>query len=365
MEVCGTHTMAVAKYGIKQLMPDTIKLISGPGCPVCVTPVEDIDQIIDLAAAGACIATFGDLMRVPGSFSTLSKERARGRDIRVVYSPLDALEIAARNPEIQVVFVGIGFETTAPAVALSIMHAKSRGIKNYSVLCLHKTMPQALRSLLDGGAGIDGFILPGHVCAITGIEPFEFLSKEYGIPGIVSGFEAKDIVESIGMIMKSLRYPKVDIQYRRAVKPWGNRQAQEVMEEVFETSDAVWRGLGLIKNSGLCIKKEWAEYDAKNRWSRWKRSPFAMKSGQVEGKDHKAENRQDSGTRQKSTQFYSKCKCGQVLTGTIEPFECPLFAKVCTPENPAGPCMVSLEGSCAAFYKYGTWKINVRRAHHG
>lgn len=352
MEVCGTHTMAVARHGIKQLLPEGIKLISGPGCPVCVTPVEDIDEIISLAEDGACIATFGDLMRVPGSTTTLLEERARGRDVRVVYSPLEALELAGQDPGKQVVFAGIGFETTAPGVALSIINAKRRGIKNYSVLCLHKTMPEALRSLLDSRSKIDGFLLPGHVCAVTGIKPFEFLAKEYGIPAIVSGFEAGDIVESIGMIIERLSSPSVGIQYKRAVRPCGNHEALKVMEEVFEVSDAVWRGLGLVKNSGLSIKKEWSEFDARKRWGRNERHLSATEAEGINAVKDFGKGRESFGSLSQNQELYGMCKCGQVLKGAIEPFECPLFAKACTPERPAGPCMVSSEGSCAAYFKY-------------
>lgn len=345
MEVCGSHTMAIAKYGIKQLLPDKIKLISGPGCPVCVTPIEDIDNIIDLAKNNVCIATFGDLIRVPGSRSTLAEERAKGRDIKVVYSPLDALKLAEFNPQRQVVFVGIGFETTAPGVALSIIYAKKQKIENYSVLCLHKMMPPALNSLLESGAEIDGFLLPGHVCSITGSRPFEFLPEKYGVPGVVSGFEAKDILESIALLTKNLADPKVEIQYKRAVKPEGNRKAQDVMEEVFEAVDAVWRGLGPIKDSGLAIRDEWSSYDA------------AKKFGLKKNDGAKGYRRDDAAIRDSGTidkiKFYSKCRCGEVLKGAMDPPGCPLFGKTCTPEHPIGPCMVSSEGSCAAYYKYG------------
>lgn len=331
MEVCGTHTMAVAKYGIKQLLPEKIKLISGPGCPVCVTPPEDIDKIIELCRRGAIIATFGDLVRVPGTASSLAREKAEGGRVKVVYSPVQALEWAMQNPGEQVVFAGIGFETTAPAVALSVIHARREKVKNYSVLCLHKIMPPAIRYLLEERAEVGAFILPGHVCAITGTGPFEFIAGEYGVSGVVSGFEAADILESIAIIMKNRTSPSVKIQYKRAVKPEGNRTALGIMEEVFEVRDASWRGLGMIRDSGLMLKKDWEEFDAEKRWDlpkdpgQWEDSRFVQKG----------------------------CRCGEVLKGIMEPRECPLFSKTCRPESPVGPCMVSSEGSCAACYRYG------------
>ncbi|MBE0067627.1 hydrogenase formation protein HypD [Thermoanaerobacterium thermosaccharolyticum] len=326
MEVCGSHTMAISKYGLRQILPPNIKLISGPGCPVCVTAQNEIDASISLASQGVTIATFGDLVRVPGNNSSLQEERAKGRDVRVFYSPLDALDYAMANPSKEVVFIGIGFETTIPSVALTIKEAYTKKIKNYSVYCLHKTMPKALEALVVNGSDIQGFLLPGHVSAITGSTIYNFLVDKYKIGGVVSGFEASDILMSVVMILKNLEDPKIEIQYKRVVKDDGNIEAQKLIEEVFEDSDAEWRGLGMIEGSGLKIREKYSEYDAEKK--------FNIK-------------KPNSGTEIKG------CRCGDVLKGIITPKQCPLFGKACTPLNPVGPCMVSSEGSCAAYYKYG------------
>lgn len=326
MEVCGSHTMAISRYGLRQILPENIKLISGPGCPVCVTAQNEIDASISLASQGVTIATFGDLVRVPGNNSSLQEERAKGRDVRVFYSPLDALDYAMANPSKEVVFIGIGFETTIPSVALTIKEAYTKKIKNYSVYCLHKTMPKALEALVVNGSDIQGFLLPGHVSAITGSTIYNFLVDKYKIGGVVSGFEASDILMSVVMILKNLEDPKIEIQYKRVVKDDGNIEAQKLIEEVFEDSDAEWRGLGMIEGSGLKIREKYSEYDAEKK--------FNIK-------------KPNSGTEIKG------CRCGDVLKGIITPKQCPLFGKACTPVNPIGPCMVSSEGSCAAYYKYG------------
>lgn len=326
MEVCGSHTMAISKFGLRQILPKNIRLISGPGCPVCVTAQNEIDAVIELSNKNIVIATFGDLIRVPGNKSSLQKERAKGKEVRVFYSPLDALKYAEENPQKEVVFIGIGFETTVPTVALTIKEAKERKIKNYSVYSLHKTMPEALRALLVGGSNVQGFLLPGHVSAITGSRIYEFLPREFGVGGVISGFEAEDILMSIVMLLKNYKNPTIEIQYKRVVKEEGNIEAQKIIEEVFESCDSTWRGLGEIKGSGLKIRDKYKDFDAALK--------FDIKpiGDEIEVKG---------------------CRCGDVLKGRIYPNECPLFGRVCTPDNPIGPCMVSSEGSCAAFYKYG------------
>jgi len=331
MEVCGTHTMVFAKQGIKKLLPPEIKMISGLGCPVCVTDTEDIDRVIELTQEDIYITTFGDLMKVPGSKSSLVLEKAKGRKIKVVYSPIEAVELATEHPDKQVVFIGIGFETTAPAVALSIMYAKAKGLKNYSVLCLHKTMPPALRHLLEQGGQINGFLLPGHVSAIIGSKAFDFIADDYGIPCVVSGFEPLDIIQSIAMVVKNRQRPSVEIQYKRAVRPEGNIKAQRIMSQVFRPCDAKWRGLGMIENSGLKIREEWQSFDASRKW------PVAAICRCTDSQ----------------TGLQKYCKCEEVLKGSFEPNDCPLFGGNCTPEKPVGPCMVSSEGACAAYFKYG------------
>lgn len=326
MEVCGSHTMAISKFGLRQLLPKNIRLISGPGCPVCVTAQNEIDSVIELANKNVVIATFGDLIRVPGNRSSLQAERAAGKEVKVFYSPLDALKYAEENPRKEVVFIGIGFETTVPTVAVTIKEAKEKNIKNYSVYCLHKTMPEALRALLEGGSNVQGFLLPGHVSAITGSKIYEFLPKEFGVGGVISGFEAMDILMSIIMLLKNYKKPVIEIQYKRVVRKEGNLEAQKIIEEIFEPCDSTWRGLGEIKGSGLKIRDKYKDFDAALK--------FDIKpiGEEIEIKG---------------------CRCGDVLKGNIYPNECPLFGKVCTSENPVGPCMVSSEGSCAAFYKYG------------
>lgn len=267
MEVCGSHTMAISKYGLRQILPPNIKLISGPGCPVCVTAQNEIDAVISLAGKGMTIATFGDLIRVPGNNSSLQEERAKGKDVKVFYSPIDALEYAKANPSKEVVFIGIGFETTIPSVALTIKEAHAKKIKNYSVYCLHKTMPKALEALVVNGSDIQGFLLPGHVSAITGSAIYNFLVDKYKIGGVVSGFEAQDILMSVVMILKNMKNPKIEIQYKRVVREEGNADAQKLIEEVFEVSDATWRGLGVIEGSGLKIREKYSEYDAEKKFN--------------------------------------------------------------------------------------------------
>lgn len=328
MEVCGTHTVAIARNGIRNLMPEGTRLASGPGCPVCVTSNRDIDTVIALARVpGITIATFGDMTRVPGSTSSLLAEQAAGRSVQIVYSPLDALTLAQQNPDREIVFVGVGFETTTPLVAMAIKRAAAMGLKNFSVFAAHKNMPGALETLVkDPDLKLDALILPGHVGTITGTKPFEFLAKEYGIPGVVTGFEPVDVLQGIAMLMRQLHEGRAEIEiaYARGVMPEGNPVALAAIDEVFETCTALWRGLGEIPGSGYRIREEFAQFDAVRRFQ-----------PDVE-----------------PTQDPKGCRCGDVLRGIMAPNECPLFRKVCTPENPVGPCMVSSEGSCAAYYRY-------------
>lgn len=328
MEVCGTHTVAIARNGLRTMMPEGIRLASGPGCPVCVTSNKDIDTVIALSRVpGVTIATFGDMTRVPGSTSSLLKEQAQGRSINIVYSPLDALTLAKENPDEQIVFVGVGFETTTPLVAMAIKRAKAMGLKNFSVFVAHKNMPGALETIVaDPALKIDALILPGHVSTIIGVKPYEFLAQKYGIPGVITGFEPVDVLQGIAMIMRQLHEGRAEIEiaYSRGVMKEGNPVALAATEEVFETVDATWRGLGVIPGSGYAIRDEYKEFDA-----------FARFSPEVE-----------------PTQEPKGCRCGDVLRGIMAPNECPLFRKVCTPENPIGPCMVSSEGSCAAYFRY-------------
>lgn len=327
MEVCGTHTMAIAKFGIRQLLPENVELLSGPGCPVCVTANETIDKMIALSKIpNVVIATFGDMMRVPGSSSSLQNEKAKGANIEVVYSPLDALEIAKKTKR-EVVFLGVGFETTAPTTAATIVRASEMGLNNFSVFCAHKNMPGALELIAsDKNVKVDGLILPGHVSTITGLKPYQFLAKKYNLPGVVSGFEEADIMLAIKMLKNQIEsgQAKIENAYPRGVKDEGNPTALKLIEEVFDTTTSTWRGLGKIESSGYKIKKRYRGFDAENK--------FKIKAEPT--KENKA------------------CKCGDVLKGIRSPKECPLFSKTCNPQNPVGPCMVSSEGSCAATYKY-------------
>lgn len=328
MEVCGTHTVSIGRYGFRSIMPSGLKLLSGPGCPVCVTANRDIDHAIALAKMeGAIITTFGDMMRVPGSSTSLAREKAAGHDIRIVYSPLDALAVAEQNPERPVIFMGVGFETTTPTIAACILEAAARGLQNFSVYCSHKTTAPALRAIAnDPETRIDGFILPGHVSTITGLKPYRFLVDEFGTPGVVTGFEPVDILEGIAMLVQMVvdGKPAVDNAYRRGVNANGNPVARQLVDQVFEPVDATWRGLGPIPESGLKIRPEFAAFDASTRFD-VEIEPTVEPRG---------------------------CRCGDVLRGAITPNGCPLFGRVCTPEHPVGPCMVSSEGSCAAYYRY-------------
>lgn len=328
MEVCGTHTVAIARNGIRNLMPAGIHLASGPGCPVCVTSNHDIDTVIALARVeNVTIATFGDMTRVPGSTSSLLKEQAAGRSVEIVYSPLDALRLAQDNPDREIVFVGVGFETTTPLVAMAVKRAREAGLKNFSVFGAHKNMPGALEAIInDPQLKLDALILPGHVSTIIGAAPYQFLAEKYGIPGVITGFEPVDVLQGIAMIVRQLHEGRAEIEiaYARGVMPEGNPVALAAIDEVFETCPALWRGLGEIPGSGYRIREEFAQFDAVRRF------------------DPPVEPTQDP----------KGCRCGDVLRGIMAPNECPLFRKVCTPENPVGPCMVSSEGSCAAYFRY-------------
>lgn len=328
MEVCGTHTVAIARNGIRALMPAGVRLASGPGCPVCVTSNHDIDKVIALARVPeVTITTFGDMTRVPGSTSSLLAEQAAGRSVQIVYSPLDALRIAQENPDREIVFVGVGFETTTPLVAMAIKRAKAMGLRNFSVYGAHKNMPGALEAIVnDPALKLDALILPGHVSTIIGAEPYRFLAEKYGIPGVITGFEPVDVLQGIAMIMRQLHEGRAEIEiaYARGVMPEGNPVALAAIDEVFETCTATWRGLGDIPGSGYRIRDEFAEFDAMRRFE-----PDVEPTVEHKG-----------------------CRCGDVLRGVMAPNECPLFRTVCSPENPVGPCMVSSEGSCAAYYRY-------------
>jgi hydrogenase expression/formation protein HypD len=329
MEICGTHTMSIYQYGIRSLLPPQVRLISGPGCPVCVTPIGYVDQAVAYARLPeTIIATFGDMLRVPGSTSSLMQERARGADIRIVYSPLDAVNLAARHPERKVIFLGVGFETTAPTIAGSIITAAARGIANFFVLTAHKTIPIPMQVLSsDPDLAIDGYICPAHVSAIIGADAYRFLAEEHGVPCVATGFEPADVMHGVEMLVRQIveGRSEVEIQYSRFVTPEGNRKAQAMLAEVFVPCDAAWRGIGVIPQSGLEIAGKYAAFDARK-----------VLPVQVE------EPREPKG-----------CRCGEVLKGKLAPAECVLFGTVCTPESPVGACMVSSEGSCAAAYKYG------------
>jgi hydrogenase expression/formation protein HypD len=327
MEVCGTHTTSIFKHGIKSLLPSNISLISGPGCPVCVTAMNEIDAFIELSKKdGVILTTFGDLMRVPGSKSSLSKEKAKGKDIRIVASPLDAVDIAKKNPDKKIVFLGVGFETTAPAIAGSIVTAKLMNINNYFVYAAHKILPPALDALMNTEAKISAFMLPGHVSMIIGETAYIPFFEKYKIPCVIAGFEPVDILYAVFMIVSQIETnaPKLENAYQRAVSFDGNKKAKEFMDKVFKNADTNWRGIGEMPESGLKIKDEFSHFDAEK--------VFDIKT--------------------MFTKEPKGCSCGDVLTGVKTPPECALYKKVCNPQNPIGPCMVSSEGSCAAYFKY-------------
>ena len=333
MEVCGTHTMSISRHGIRQLIPEKINLISGPGCPVCVTSANDIDILLEIVDRyDVTVFTFGDMLRVPGTRSSLYTKKSEGRDINICYSPADALDFAIKNPQRNVIFVAIGFETTIPLTSVIVKRARQKKISNFYIYNTHKLIPEALESLLNNkNVKIDAFLCPGHVSAIIGSRPYNFIAKKYHIPCVISGFEPYDILESIIMIMDQIqrKKPYVENQYRRVVREEGNPEAVKLINEVFEKVDSNWRGLGIISNSGLRLREKFLKFDAKIN--------FPVK---------KVISREPPG-----------CECGDVLKGLKKPYECRLFSRVCKPENPIGPCMVSSEGSCAAYYKYEKEKL--------
>jgi hydrogenase expression/formation protein HypD len=329
MEFCGGHTVTIFRYGIRQALPETLEMVSGPGCPVCVTASADLDKAIALSQIPeVIITTFGDMLKVPGSRLSLEAAKAGGADVRMVYSTTDALKIARENPDRAVVFLGIGFETTAPTVAASILKAKESELENYYVLSLHKLCPPAIRAILDSGeVRLDGLICPGHVSTIIGARPWASVAHDYHIPCVISGFEPLDILQAVSMLVAQVekKEAKVEIAYRRGVRPEGNPEALRIMEEVFEPGPAQWRGLGEIPGSSLRLRSKYQKFDAELAFS----------------------------IDTEPAQEPQGCLCGEILRGVKTPLDCPLFAKTCTPERPVGPCMVASEGSCAAYYLYG------------
>lgn len=333
MEVCGTHTVAISRFGLRSLMPAHLRLLSGPGCPVCVTPIADIDRAIEAATSdGVTVVTFGDMMNVPGSRSSLEKARADGADVRIVYSPLESLDFAAAHPDREVVFVGVGFETTSPVIAATVKRAAERNIANFSVLPFFKRVPPALEMLARvPDRALDGFICPGHVSTIIGAGAYEPIADEHNIPCVVTGFEPMDILQGILMLLRQIDAVRnrggrasVEVQYKRAVTDEGNQSAQQLLEEVFDVCDADWREIGTIEGSGYEFAERYARFDAGRRLD-LPVPPPARATG---------------------------CICGEIMLGLRLPSDCALFATTCTPRDPVGPCMVSSEGACAAFYKY-------------
>ncbi len=330
MEVCGGHTHTIYKHGLEDLVPDEVDFLHGPGCPVCVIPMGRVDDAIALAERPEVIfTTFGDMLRVPGGRGSLLEAKARGADVRMVYSPLDALELARANPDREVVFFAIGFETTAPATALTLLRARATGVRNFSAFCNHVTIAPPLRAILDSpGLRLDGFIAPGHVSTVVGTRPYDFIARDYGKPVVVTAFEPIDVLHAVVMLLRQFRDGRCEVenQYTRVVRRDGNPRALAVLAETMELRDTFeWRGLGWIEGSALRLRPEFADWDAEAR--------FELPGARVE--DPKA------------------CQCGEVLVGAIKPRECRVFGTACTPERPIGTCMVSSEGACAAYYNYG------------
>lgn len=330
MEVCGTHTVAIFRAGLRQILPEEVELVSGPGCPVCVTADDYIDAAIAYAGMeDVIITTFGDMLKVPGTHSSLAAAQAAGADVRIVYSPLDALAIAAENPTKKIVFLAVGFETTAPTEAAAVLAAEAQGTRNFFLLSAQKLVPPVMRALLDGGeTHVDGFLLPGHVAVVTGTETFAFLARDYAVPGVVGGFQPLEILRAIQLLVRQIGAGEARIEnaYETVVRPAGNPVARAAIERVYEPASVRWRGLGEIPASGLLMREEYAAFDfARVR-------PLSV--GVVGDGRH-------------------GCRCGEVLRGAIVPRDCNLFGKACVPEHAVGPCMVSVEGTCAAWYKYG------------
>ena len=334
MEICGGHTHAIFRYGLDKLTPDGIEFIHGPGCPVCVLPMSRVDECVTLAERPEVIfTTFGDAMRVPGRRKSLLQAKADGADIRMVYSPLDALELARRNPQREVVFFGLGFETTTPSTALSIQQAAREGLTNFSVFCNHITVPPPIKALLDDPHMIlDGFVGPGHVSMVIGVHPYDFIAEEYGKPIVVAGFEPLDLLQSVVMVLRQIRDGRAEVenQYSRVVPEHGNPVSLAAIEDVYERRPSFeWRGLGEIEESGLRIREKYAAFDAEAK--------FEIGYGAGPRETAEAEG----------------CECGAVMTGRLKPVQCPQFGRGCTPEMPLGALMVSSEGACAAYYQYG------------
>jgi|YNPNPStandDraft_1061719.scaffolds.fasta_scaffold02354_6 hydrogenase expression/formation protein HypD len=329
MEFCGGHTHAIFRHGLRQMLPPTVELRSGPGCPVCVTADRDLDRAIAIARLpNVILTTFGDMLKVPGSSGSLQEARAEGADVRIVYSTLDALQIAREHPDRDVVFLGIGFETTAPTVAAALLQAEAEGIRRFYVLSLHKLTPPAMRAILDNGqVGLGGIIGPGHVTTVVGSAAWEFLPREYHMPCAVAGFEPLDILRAVAALVEMAEEGRAEVvnAYSRSVRPQGNPVALAMMERVFAVDRADWRGLGSVPQSGLTLRPAYARFDAA--------LAFPVETG--------------------PSRPHPGCRCGDVVRGVLDPPDCPLFRRVCTPARPVGPCMVSAEGACAAWYTYG------------
>jgi hydrogenase expression/formation protein HypD len=332
MEVCGGHTASILRFGLPDLLPDNVRLLSGPGCPVCVTPGRTIEEAVECARRdNTLVATYGDLLRVPGVQRSLESARSEGAGVAIVYGAMDAVEIARKEPGQDVVLVGIGFETTAPTTASALLRARELGLRNFYLLSAHKTMPEAMGWLVTAGeVRIDGFICPGHVSSITGTAMYEPLAHDLGKPCVVSGFEPADLMETVLLLCRQVVEDRSDVEiaYRRAVKPDGNRKAREIMNEVYELCESEWRGLGTIPDSGLGLREEFVEYDPVRSWG-IELLPDLL-AGEPKG-----------------------CICGEILRGVSVPADCQLFGKACTPESPVGACMVSDEGTCHSWHLYG------------
>jgi hydrogenase expression/formation protein HypD len=329
MEFCGGHTHAIFRHGLRQLLPSTVRLRSGPGCPVCVTANSDLDHAIALARLPEVIVTtFGDMIRVPGSTTSLMAAKAEGADVRLVYSTLDALQIARDNPGRPVVFLGIGFETTVPTIAAAVLQAEAEDLRNFTILSMHKLTPPATRAILDAGqVFLAGIIGPGHVTTVIGSSSWDFLPQDYGVPCAIAGFEPLDILQAVAALVQMAEENRASVVncYSRGVRPEGNPVAMSMVDKVFQVAMADWRGLGQVPDSGLTLRPKYARFDA-----------ALVHDVQPE-----------------PTREHKGCRCGEVLRGTLEPPECPLFRRACTPAQPIGPCMVSAEGACAAWFRYG------------
>ena len=334
MEVCGTHTVAIFRSGIRQILPENVELVSGPGCPVCVTDDDFIDKAIAYARKkNFIVATFGDMLKVPGTRSTLAREAAAGARIEVVYSPLDCLDIAKRHPRKSVIFLAVGFETTAPTQAATVLAAQAHGVKNLFMLSAQKLVPPALKFLLgDESTKVDGFLLPGHVAVVIGADAFKFLAENFKIPSAVGGFEADEILTALKSLLEQIDTGKIYVanDYKSVVTNEGNLTAKKILAQVYEVTDASWRGMGTIANSGLKLRDEFAAFDIER-----------VEPVEIERVEKK-----------------SACRCGEVLRGLVKPTDCPLFGKACKPLHAIGACMVSVEGVCAAWYKYGGNKFS-------